>query len=460
MIDETKIHSPRGRIDRRGFLLRAGAAATAVSFAGILAGCGDGDEASGTTSGKPTAGALDVSSGSTIPKATVKFGMAPFADASFYAIAMKRGWYEDVGITIAPAPTGLSVTPDNVTSKLVTGEADIATFYGPGRVANLAKAPNLKMFGFSDTYIGTYLLAAPDSGLKPVSALVREGMPFASAMKQAMSGVRGKAVALDATGQSRDFINQIFALGGLSTSDVKVNVASDAQILALANGRKVQFANPNGAAQNLALVSDGWFPLVSVDDLLKGLPPGDPRAVTGIGHEGPACTDEYYSENEETCLRFLSVMFRTIDAIQKDPITVLADQAPYMTSVSGQTTSARDLATIFKVNSPLVSFEDQTQFWTDLEGPRSYQTIYGAKIAAAVRGGALPKASKLTADDAINGRAAYVKLVALKNAYEDTARTKSKLTGQAAELATAAKRQSDVRNYLDAYRLIKAAVAA
>jgi ABC-type nitrate/sulfonate/bicarbonate transport system substrate-binding protein len=448
-----------GEIDRRTLLRRAGIGASAIAFGGLLAGCGGDDGGSTSTAAAATAGAGLASAGSTIPATTVKFGMAPFGDASFYVIAMKRGWFDDVGIKIDPAPTGLQVTPDNVTSKLVTGEADIATFYGPGRIANLAKAKNIKMFGFSDTYVGTYLLASPDTGLKPVSELVAGGMPLVDAVKQVMASVKGQPVGLDSSGEHRDFLTQVFKLGGITFKDVKLTVTTDPKILALANGGKIKFASPNGAAQNVQLINEGWFPLISVNDLLKGLPAGDPRAVASIGHEGPACTDEYYAKNTETCLRFLSVMFRTIDAIQEDPLEYLADQVPYLTSVSGTKTTAKDLDTIFKANDPLIPFEDQSQYWVDLKGPRSYQTVYGAQIASATAGGVLPKGSKLTPEDAINGRETYTKLLALKKGYESAVKGAGKLDGQQATLAAAAKKQADARNYLDAYRMITAAAA-
>jgi ABC-type nitrate/sulfonate/bicarbonate transport system substrate-binding protein len=283
----------------------------------------------------PAGGPLAVSPGTTIPSTTVKFGMAPFGDSSFWVIAIRKGWFKDVGINIAPAPDGTDVTPDNVVQKMVTGEADVATFYGPGRIATLAKAPQLKMFGFSDTYLGNYLLAAPNSGAEPVSKLVASGVPFATAIKQAMAKVKGQNVAFTNTGQHRDFLQGIFTLGGVSFTDVKPIATDDAHILALAKGGQAKFTSPEGAAQNVELLNEGWFPLVSTNDLLSGLPPGAKLAVAAIGHEGPTASADYLTKNWETALRFLSVMFRTIDAIYAHPAQVLPAQVPYLTARSG-----------------------------------------------------------------------------------------------------------------------------
>ncbi len=45
--------------------------------------------------------------GTDIPKAVIKFGMRPYADNTFYYIGMKKGWFDDVGISFDPAPYGL-----------------------------------------------------------------------------------------------------------------------------------------------------------------------------------------------------------------------------------------------------------------------------------------------------------------------------------------------------------------
>lgn len=457
-MDTTNFGRPHSR---RTLIKVAGAGTAALTLPTFLIACGDDEEtASSSTAASSGNDALKVSAGSDIPKKTVKFGMAPFADATFYVIAMEQGWFEDVGITISPAPTGVKVTPDNVVTKMVTGEADIATFYGPGKIATMAKAPELKMFGFSDTYVGTYILVSPEVDVKTVSEQVAEGVSFDEAIKTAMAPMKGQPVAFSNTGQHRDFLDQAFKLGGLTYDDVDVAATTDAKILQLAKGGKTNFTSPEGAAQNIELLKDGWKPLVSVDDLLKGLPPGDPRSVAAVGHEGPAASDEFLEKERETALRFLSVMFRTIDAIKADPKKYLPDQIPYLESVSGTKSSVADLEQIYKVNDPLISFDDQTQYWTDLKAPTSYQTIYNAQIKSAQEGGVLPKGKEYTADDAIVGKEFYDQLVALRKAYDDMVADAGDLSGDAKALADSAAEQYEARNYLDAYRQLKAATSS
>src|SRR4029078_5091815 len=47
--------------------------------------------------------------GTSIPKATIKFGMRPYADNTFYFIGMKKGWFDEVGISLQPPPCGFKV---------------------------------------------------------------------------------------------------------------------------------------------------------------------------------------------------------------------------------------------------------------------------------------------------------------------------------------------------------------
>ena len=59
--------------------------------------------------------------GADIPAATVKFGMRPYADNTFYVIGMKKGWFKEVGIEFDPAPYGLKANDSDVTTLLLDG---------------------------------------------------------------------------------------------------------------------------------------------------------------------------------------------------------------------------------------------------------------------------------------------------------------------------------------------------
>jgi len=418
------------------------------------------DTGSGTTASSEatTSDPLKVSPGADIPKATVRFGITPFADASTFVIAIREGWFDDVGIDIEPKPTGVPVTADNLVQKIQTGDVDVATAFGPGVIQNMGNVDNVRMFGFSNAFIGSYILASPESGAKPVADLVKQGMPFDEAVKQSLSGLSGSSLAISNTGQRRDFIKVYFDLAGIDIGDVKIQALPDAQIVALARGGQVDYASPEGAAQTAQLLNDGWVKLATVTDLLEGLPPGDPRAVATVGHDGPAATTDFLSQNRETALRFLSVMFRTIDAVVDHPDQYLQEQLPYLTSVTGVDETLPNLKDTQDLLFDFVPFEEQAKWWSDVDGPNSYQSVYSAQIDSAKQSGIIPADKDVTPDDAIVGRDFYEQLVALKNAYDKLLAQKGKnLSGAKGQLAEQAAEQYAARNYLDAYRMLKTA---
>jgi hypothetical protein len=147
-------------------------------------------------------------------------------------------------------------------------------------------------------------------------------------------------------------------------------------------------------------------------------------------------------------------MFRTIDAIKEAPDDTLADQVPYLTSVSGVKASVESIKQVFRVVDPLIPFEDQDEVWNDPSSPRSYERIYNAQIKPAEAGGVLPK-GKFTARDAMIGADPYNALVKLKREYESLRKQDAKASRS--PLGKQAAKHYDNRNYLDAYRMLKTA---
>lgn len=437
-----------------------------VSTALLLAACGtsgSGSESgsSGSSPGSSTGGVsgLDISPGAEIPQVDLKFGMKPFPDSTFYAVGISRGYFEDVGINVVPKPYGTELTPDTVVPLLVNGDIDIATINGPGTVKVMSQVPDLRMFGFADTYEATYLLASPDSGVKAVSERVAAGEDPAEAVAAAMQEVKGRKVAFNNAGSQRVFLNTIFTdYGGISFDDVDLTVTDDASIVQLALGGQIDFATPDGAGQNVELLRLGWYPVVSVSDL-AAIPKSESVVAASLSHEGPAAMSGWLDDNQETALRFLSVMFRLIDDIEADPDAAFTEQLPYLISRSGSDIGVAGLKEVFNVIDPLAPFDQQDQFWDEaVGGPRYFGVVYGEQIRAAQEGGILP-AGDLSPGDNIVGGEYWAMLVELKGMYDQLLPTATGLTGESAQLAEQAAQQYAWHNYLDAYRMLREATS-
>lgn len=434
-------------------------AGVAVGLLGLLAAaCGSG-ESSGESADTEGAGSGDtlsfeVSAGAEIPEVDLKFGMKPFPDSTFYAIGIDRGYFEDVGLNVVPKPFGTELTPDTVVPLLLNGDVDIATINGPGTVKVMSQVPDLRMFGFADTYEATYLLASPDSGVEPVSERVEGGQDPAEAVADAMAEVEGRAVAFNNAGSQRVFLNTVFEdYGGITFDEVDLTVTDDASIVQLALGGQIEFATPDGAGQNVELLRQGWYPLVSVSDL-AAIPESENVVAASLSHEGPAALSGWLDENPETALRFLSVMFRLIDEIEADPDGAFADQLPYLISRSGSDIGVEGLKQVFDVIDPLASFDEQAQFWDEDEGgARYFGVVYGEQVRAAQEGGILPEGDLDPATNIVGGEY-WEKLLELQGLYDELLSEAEGLTGEAAELADTAAQHYEWYNYLDAYRLL------
>lgn len=416
--------------------------------------------AAGKLSSVPGGLASAVSAGGAIPAATFKLGIEPYGDHSILVIGIRKNFYKDVGLTIEPQPLGESVQGPNVVPRLATGMLDAVTWYAPLKVAAAAQTLNITMLGFHDIYLGTYILAAPWTKAKKVTDFQAEGKSFAEAMNLAAKQMLGKRVALADDGAHRDFFGTVFNLGGIGMDQVELQALPDNEQVQLGNSQRLDFASPSGAAQTVQLMKQGWYSMVGTEQLLAGLPKGDRRAVATIGNTGPACTLDFIDKNYETALRFVSVQYRIVDAIKSDPDGALSIQAPYLQAAAGTNTSAKDLGTIMSTLDPLFTFEDQAKFWTDEKSIFYYKSVLQPQIDAAKAGGVIPAGTEITPDDITVGAGIYRDMVALKTACDGMIPKAASVSGVKASMVKEATIQYKNRNYLDAYRMLKTALAA
>jgi ABC-type nitrate/sulfonate/bicarbonate transport system substrate-binding protein len=440
--------------------LRAGAVLAALAASGAIAACGSSSKSSSATTGSTSAAAsasvappLTVTAGTAIPAATVRFGMQPFADNTIYTIGIRKGFFKDVGITVTPQPLGEVTQPEDVVPRLLNNQTDINSAYAPGLIQTMTRTPGLRMIAFADTSLSQNILAAPSTHAKGVDDFMKQGQSFAQAMRSTMAQLKGKRVTLDQTGQLRAYYNVAFQLGGISFGDAKIQPLADTKQVELAKAGKVDFASPGGNAQQIELMNLGFKSVIGAADLVKYLPAGDPRADNTIGEAGLAAMDSYYKAHKDTVLRFVSVMFRTIDALETDPKGAISLQLPFLQSAAGVSVNVNDLADIYKRLDPFIPFNQQTSFWTDTTSPYYYESLYGAQIKAAQAGGVLPKGASISADQLLNADV-YRTLASLKVQYDAL-----KAKGNVKNASIAAKAQSlyDDYDYLDAVRFLKAA---
>jgi ABC-type nitrate/sulfonate/bicarbonate transport system substrate-binding protein len=397
------------------------------------------------------------------PKVTVRFAMMPFGDHMILSAAFANGWFKDVGISVPG--TFPTVAFDQAFPRLINNNYDVTTQWAPTMVQNMASVRNVRMFAFSDTHDGVYVLAPPNTKYKTLTALTKKGVPFAQAMKQVMAQLKGKRLAIDDTGAHRTFIDGIFSMGGISIKDLgQLVTVDDGKMTTLARGGQVDFVKPLGGATEAELMQDGWYPLIGVRQVIQALKPGDPRGISAIGNTGLMTTQQYFAKNKDTLVRFASVMYRTIDAMQRDlksknsNPTLSKILAP-LKSAAGVNLNIKGLRLLYGSIYSLYNFEKAAGYWTNQKYVQYFKTVYQPQITAAKKGGILPNDASLTTTNAFGwGQQIYQALVKYKKQYDQLAPKAKKLTGNRAALAKAAAQQYKNRNYLDAARFLSAAV--
>ncbi len=436
---------------RRQLLQGAAAGAAAFGLGGSLQACGT---VTVTGANAATVRRFEPSRGAEIPSVDVRFAMWPYGDTTIAFIGIEQGFFDEVGVHLVPSQ-GETRLLDQTAGELLSGQLDMSSGYMPFLIQSFPYQPDIKMIQLQDVYVGNYLLASPTVGAKTYEYFSAAGEPFENAARSAVRQIKGKRVALSTVGNNRAFFSTLLAFSGLTPKDFELTVVDDTKILQLARAGDIDFAMPGGAAQNVVLINEGFFRVFGIGQLLQNLPPDDPRVVTALGDQGIVGTAAYIGANTETVLRFMSVFYRIIDQMNRDPDTALAIVLPHLNAASGLSLSLQDCEVVFSQFYEFISFEQTAEHLLHRRFPLQLDNVYVPQIEAAERGGIYRSGVKVTPEDIFVGTRLYEILADLKARYE---RLKASQTAKSA-LVTKAHEQYEHRNYLDAYRLLKAASA-
>src|ERR1700688_4711673 len=353
--------------------------------------------------------------GTDIPKATIKFGMRPYADNTFYYIGMKKGWFDEVGISFEPAPYGMKANDSNVTTLLLNGQLDIISEFCPLMLPTYKDARTLKCIGFTDNFLGNAILANPVLKLKSFKDYVAEGKPFKEALEMAIAPMKGKTLVGAPELSDRAFEEYVNKTSG---AGFKLEVVDDAKSLVLAKAGREDFVNPEGAPIVYTLRQAGWTNLVDIGDLIKYGPGGVESPIEPlIGIVGLGANSDYVNSHENTVLRFLSVVWRVIDATKKDA-SLYDLQAPYLNSMAGTSLDGKGVADTVAILHPFTTFDDNKQYYDDKASTTYYANVWNAVIKNFEEHKIIPE-GKATPDDVVWGGPIWLQMVEYRTKADD-----------------------------------------
>lgn len=435
---------------------------TVLAVGGGLAACGSDDDgdtttAAGTAAATTASNAVDgfptvtPEPGTEIPKATVKLGMRPYADNAIHYVAIKNGMYADNGIEVAPKPYGVK-NNDQAIAQMLNGTVEMQAMYAPSLVPTFKTDRSLKQVMFTNYFNGWALLAAPDSGAKPVSEYLKQGLPFKEAMAKSLEPMKGKTLVVSQLLDARDFTRQSFEIAGMEQP--KLQILDDPKSLVAARAGKIEFAVPTGAPTTMQFEREGWIPLVRPFDIIDNAEEAGTDVSALAGGVGLASNEDWLKEHPNTALRVISATYRMIDEIKAKP-ELLDDYATYLNSLTGLKQTGEDLGELFKTYSPLTDFEFGETYCEDESALLHVQKAYTGIIAAYAKQGAIDEGS-VKPEDVIWVCGAWKQLNDFKTKTDELLKAGD---GDAA-LLEQAKELYDQRNYLDSYRLATAATSA
>lgn len=438
--------------------MRTALAAVASSFALVLSACGGGagtgNGSSGGDEGASSAGwaPYEAEPGSDIPTETVKFGMRPYADNTFWQIGVEEGWFDDVGIEFDGGKP-ISTTEDQWINLLINGDVDVNTNTCAIMVTSYATTDELKCIQHAVTFFGQVMFAKADLGLKSVQDYIDEGQSFDEALKLALEPMVGKDVYIPPGTGEITFTQTPFEVAGLDLPNYKPTEDSD--MFTQAQAGQIDFLHPGGAPIAVELLKLGWKPIYDTRQIVDNGPVGADSPFAGLVlNNGIGASASYALEHQDTILRFVSVMYRIAAETGADP-GLFDIQAPYLNSVAGTNLTGQEIADLFAELHPLELFEEATEYYEDSSSAQYYSSIGQAIIDDQVDAGAIPEG--ITPDDFIWAADIYADMKKFKEQYDEI--LAGDTSGGDADLLTQAAEQYENYNFLDAYRLAAAATA-
>ena len=163
--------------------------------------------------------------------------------------------------------------------------------------------------------------------------------------------------------------------------------------------------------------------------------------------------------NPNAVLRFLSVVWRTIDEVGKDP-SLFELQAPYLNSVAGTSLDGKGVEATVKALDPLSPFDYNKTYFDDTSGVLYYKNAWAAIIKNYAEHGIIPEGAA-TPDQIIWAAAIWHQMVDYRTKAGDLIKglEGKSLDAGKQDLLTKAKQYFGWYDFLDAYRLASAAAA-
>ncbi len=466
--------SPDSPRRRHGLATRLGVILAVLAL--VAAACGGDGEGTDTTAaptGDDTGGteAMAPVTAPEIPETTVNMAIYPCcADQSHYQIALVKGWFDEVGISVEGDAFHLYTQFDQIVPSMQRGDFDVAGIFVQGYLQTLDTfGMDIPPIWFTDTYVGYSILKSPDSDAKTVEDFMAEGMSFQDAAAAAVQQLQGQEVYTPPHGQVQPPYPDVFlSYGGMSyPDDLDLQFLEDVKIVEVATQEgRIEFAIPYAAPVLVQMIRNGWEPIIDTVQTLEDVGSEQAERMTKlVGSSGLFAQRDWVEEDRERALRLLSVMFRTLDFLN-DPATQEEGwviQADLMNAERGLELIPEDVGVIWESIDPMWTYEDQgPALWDDPDSGNHVETALQTQIASLIENGTLAgPIENYDIEQFLVAKDLFNELRDLQTKADDLfaqADAAAELAPGADDVIAAAQTHYDNYNFLDAVRFLEAAL--
>lgn len=404
-----------------------------------------------------------------IPQSSVRVALEPYYSCSISIIGLKKGWWEEVGITLLPKPHGKIVTGAETVPILASQTLDMVNQPAIHVLGAVKDLPPVKCFIYDNMFLGYAIVA--QKGYKSIEEFKAEGLSVEEAVEKAAAQMEGKRVGYGGAAAERSFMDTVLNKGGLSFSDVELSAFSDPDVVGMMLTNQLDFAGGLGLPALQKLVSKGFKTIISAGDIAKAAEPtADSPELRTVFQVGWTTYDSFIEENYDTILRFSSVIWRQARFVNEHQDEAIKIHLPFINSITGTHNTYEQIKLSHDYLDPFVNFEQQWRWMFDTSYPFYEDYVLGSFIKGWEEEGYL-EPGEIKVSDVSIVKKVYIDMLRLRDGSYLTMNETKRLIEKAekrTEVSTESLNQAnallakashfyEAYDYLDASRFAKAA---
>lgn len=310
----------------------------------------------------------------------VRIGTTPYPMYAIWAIAEELGIDQDFGVDINLVTC--TSTANGATLMVGSNDIDMSASCISEHLACVETANNIVNFNVIGDFTGFFFVAKEDNMESWGELLESYDGDVAAAKEARLNELKGKT--FNCIPQRKAMIMDTIQQVGLTEDDITFAFFADdakaANALLTGSGDIYIGSLPQ---QKALLKQDGFINIGGTEIL----------GASGLWYDTMMTTEEYITDNFDTCLNTMAVYFATVNTFYKDPEAVAPIAAEYLTETSGSEYTIEDWLDMQTNYDIFQTLEAAQEAFYNPDSERYWKVSADAQLAQLVSDGALTNPS-------------------------------------------------------------------